>query len=342
MTPVENNLIENASEMNSKIVPVSLAIIATILVMVALYFMKTVLLPFVFSIFVYFLISPLIDMFTSRFKLPRWLSIIITIIGLIIIVTVLVTLVGISLRTFIRDSDIYLEKLLNTLDEISLMASNVGVRVDLSIIRETIINFPVLGWLQRISSEVVTVAGNLFLIVIFNFFLLATKSEENQLVDDGVQRQITRYITTKFVVSILTALLVGVILTAFGVQLAFMFAFLTFLLNFIPNLGSVVSSLLPLPVVFLQFGYGWQLITIMTLIASTQVIIGNVVDPKLMGDSLGLHPVVILLSLLLWGFLWGVPGMFLAVPLTAIIKLALGKSKSTRPIACIMEGKFRV
>ena len=69
--------------------------------------------------------------------------------------------------------------------------------------------------------------------------------------------------------------------------------------------------------------------------------IGNIIDPKLMGENLGLHPAIILLSLLFWGFIWGVPGMFLSVPMTAIIKLLLSRSKKTQSIAKILEGHFK-
>ena len=122
--------------------------------------------------------------------------------------------------------------------------------------------------------------------------------------------------------------------------MALLFAVLTFFLNFIPSVGSIIAVLIPLPVIFLQFGYSWEFLALISAAAFIQFVIGNIVDPKLMGDRLGLHPVIILLSLLFWGFIWGVPGMFLSAPITSIIKLLCSRSKITKPLVPIFEGNF--
>jgi len=119
-----------------------------------------------------------------------------------------------------------------------------------------------------------------------------------------------------------------------------MFAVITFFLNFIPNIGSLIAILLPAPVAILQFGLGFKFAMLMIILGGIQFAIGNVLDPKLMGENLGLHPVVVLLALLFWGFIWGVPGMFLSVPMTAIIKLILSRYPATKPVAGWLEGNI--
>ena len=122
--------------------------------------------------------------------------------------------------------------------------------------------------------------------------------------------------------------------------MAFMFGLLTIVFNFIPTIGSIVATLLPVPIVFLQsdsFALSAAAIGIPALI---QFYIGNILEPKMMGQNLDLHPVTILLSLLLWGSIWKIPGMFLATPLTVIIKIIFEENSNTKFISEIMAGRW--
>jgi predicted PurR-regulated permease PerM len=143
-----------------------------------------------------------------------------------------------------------------------------------------------------------------------------------------ITQQIQRYISTKFLISLLTGVVTGIILYIFGVEFFVVWAVLTFLLNFIPNIGSAIAVVLPTLMTLLQFeSFGYALI-VGAVIIVVQNIIGNVLEPKIMGSQLGLNPIVILLSLLLWGYIWGIVGMFLSVPLTAVLKIIISGSSS--------------
>ena len=144
----------------------------------------------------------------------------------------------------------------------------------------------------------------------------------------NITQQIQGYIAAKFLISLLTGTLVGVILWLFGVDFAIVWAVLTFLLNFIPNIGSVIAVILPALMTLVQFeSFGYTLLVSLIIVA-VQNIIGNIIEPKIMGNRLGLNPLVILLSLLVWGYIWGIVGMFLSVPLTAIVKITISSSNS--------------
>ncbi len=118
-----------------------------------------------------------------------------------------------------------------------------------------------------------------------------------------------------------------------------MFGLLTFLLNFIPNVGSFISILLPVPIVFLSPNFTTlQATSAICIPAIIQFAIGNFIQPKLMGNHMKLHPVVILMALIFWGTLWGVVGAFLAVPITSIIRIACDRHPFTKPIADLMAG----
>ena len=123
--------------------------------------------------------------------------------------------------------------------------------------------------------------------------------------------------------------------------MSFMFATVTFLFNFIPTIGSIIAVALPLPIMLLQFGFGGVFIACLALLAATQVIIGNILEPKFMGESTGLHPVTILLSLTFWGLLWGITGMFLSVPITASLRIIFSKFEMTAVIADAFAGNFK-
>lgn len=157
-----------------------------------------------------------------------------------------------------------------------------------------------------------------------------------------LRRQINEYVRVKAIVSFVTGLLTFVILEALGVDLALVFGTMAFFLNFIPNVGSFVAMLLPLPIVILappeQLGLAEKLLAFGGP-GAVQVLMGNLVEPRWMGRSLDLHPVVVLLSLIFWGTLWGPIGMLLSVPITSVIKTLLERSELTRPVADLLDNE---
>lgn len=153
---------------------------------------------------------------------------------------------------------------------------------------------------------------------------------ENELENTfkDITSQVQRYIATKFLLSLLTGVITGIILWLFGVNFFIVWAVFTFLLNFIPNIGSTIAVILPALMALVQFeSFGYALLITAILIA-VQSSIGNGLEPKVFGDRLGLNPIVILLSLLLWGYVWGIVGMFLSVPLTSVAQIIMSKSNS--------------
>jgi len=162
-----------------------------------------------------------------------------------------------------------------------------------------------------------------------NFQSMTIQREETfQKTFRHITEQVQKYIITKFLISLSVGLVMGFTLWLFDVDFFIIWASFAVILNFIPNIGSVISVVLPTLITLVQyesFGYAFLVAAILII---TQNIIGNIIEPKIFGDRLGLNPLVILLSLLLWGYLWGIVGMFLAVPLTAVIKIIISNSHS--------------
>jgi len=145
---------------------------------------------------------------------------------------------------------------------------------------------------------------------------------------------------TMLLTSGVTGVFVGLVLTILGVRFGWMFGFLAFMLNFIPNIGSIIATILPLPIALIdpQLSIISKILVLM-IPGSIQFVIGNILQPKLMGETLNLHPVVVILSLIFFGTIWGIIGMFLAVPITAIAVISMQRFDYTRAIADLAAGK---
>ena len=116
---------------------------------------------------------------------------------------------------------------------------------------------------------------------------------------------------------------------------------MAFFLNFVPNVGSIVAIFLPLPIILISPDLDMTILALAILLpGSVQMFIGNVIEPKMLGDSLDLHPITVLLSLIFWGMLWGIPGMLLAAPITAVLKILSENLEITAPVARLLSGKL--
>jgi AI-2 transport protein TqsA len=124
-------------------------------------------------------------------------------------------------------------------------------------------------------------------------------------------------------------------------KMAALFGLLAFLFNFIPNVGPIVASLLPIPIAFAQFEDRlWMVLLVVGLPGCVHMTIGNFVEPRLMGRGLELHPVAVLLALALLGLLWGVVGMVLAVPIAAMVRIVLSRFTTTRALGELLAGRL--
>jgi AI-2 transport protein TqsA len=196
--------------------------------------------------------------------------------------------------------------------------------------------------LGSLASILVGLTSQGMLVLIFVMFLMAGSargSARNRTLGD-VERRIRGYVSTKMSVSAMTGIGVWLILTLLGVEMALVFGLFAFLLNFVPNVGSLVATLMPLPIVLLgDYSTSVQVLAII-LPGGVQFMVGNWLEPKLLGDSMDLHPVTILLALIFWGMVWGLVGALLATPLTAIVRILLDKEEITRPVAELMAGRL--
>jgi predicted PurR-regulated permease PerM len=152
-----------------------------------------------------------------------------------------------------------------------------------------------------------------------------------QSFSDSVQR----YLLIKTLVSIGTGIVVGIALALLGVDYAILWAVIAFLLNFIPNIGSIIAAVPPMLIALIQLGPMSSML-VAVLYVVTNMLFGNVIEPRYMGRSLGLSTLVVFVSLVFWGWIFGPVGMLLSIPLTMVVKIALENSDRNRWLAVLL------
>ncbi len=150
-----------------------------------------------------------------------------------------------------------------------------------------------------------------------------------------ISSQIKEYMVLKALISLLTGFIIWVALMIIGTDYAFLWAVLAFMLNFIPNIGSIIAAVPVVLLTLVQLGY-ISAIVVSVLYVSVNVIVGSVIEPKIMGKGLGLSTLVVFISLIFWGWLLGIVGMLLSIPLTIMAKIVLNANENTKWIAVLL------
>jgi predicted PurR-regulated permease PerM len=195
------------------------------------------------------------------------------------------------------------------------------------------------------SSAVLIALYVVFLFVEQHFFLqkmnaLFPKSGSKQLVNNilsHIVRDTQTYLGLKTLMSLMIATGSWIIMKGVGLDFAEFWALLIFFLNYIPNIGSMIATTFPAILALIQFESWLPFIVITSGISAIQFIVGNIIEPKFLGQSLNLSALVILFALTLWGSIWGVLGMVLAVPITVMMMIIFAHFESTKPIAILLS-----
>lgn len=321
-------------------------IVAAVVVAGALYWLQSVMIPFVLAAFLALGLAPVADVQMRWLRFPKTLAIVITLVfaatlcvGGFTIVSSAVTQLAASASEYQKGLRQLLAWATEALPLTRLGITEAEIQAPLSRIPIGTVS----GLLVGTTTAILDLLSQTLLVSVFAIFLLIAFSgrRETPGLWGQAERQVKSFLVAKVTVSAVTGLLVGTTLQLLGVELALAFGLLAFLLNFIPTIGSVVSTFLPLPILLLnpEIGLGTGIAAIV-IPGAIHFGIGNVVEPLVMGDSLELHPVAILVALMVWGVLWGVVGMLLATPITAVMRILFARMPQTRPIANLLAGKL--
>ncbi len=314
----------------------------------AMYWLRPIMIPLVLAVFLSFVLAPFVDTVVRDAGAPRPLAVAVTLFLVFLVFWLIWALVATSMTQLSENADKYREGLISLPGVVTehLPASLLGGGTD----AEDKLRMVVLEFFQTVlvgsTKAALDIVSKGVLVLIFVSFMLlggATAGAGGKSIWNDAKQRIRRYAVTKMAVSAITGGLVGTVLALLGVDMALAFGFCAFLLNFIPNVGSILATLLPLPVVMLSADLTPVVQVLAILLPGIiQISIGNIIEPKIMGDSFGLHPIAILASLVFWGMLWGIVGMFLATPITAIVKSVFERMEHTAPIADLLAGKLTI
>jgi len=325
----------------SAINTVCLMILAASAATGVLVYTKTILMPFVIALFFSMLVSTVAQWLKQKLGTPYWMGLVASFLVFMAIITVTVSFISGSIENFVNSAGIYTDRLNDSMDWVLLKAQRYHVNINAQFINETVAKLPVFNMVKSVGSLVVSILTNILLITLFVIFILMGNASSQRPAFVGtVQKQISFYLIVKIFVSLLASVSTWFILLAVKSELASMLAVLTFILNFIPNIGPTISTLSPMPVLFLQYGFNWRMLFVLVALIMVHFIIGNILETKWLGKGMDLDPIVVVACLIFWALVWGVMGALLAVPLTAIIKMLLERNETTKPLAHILGGRI--
>ena len=303
-----------------------LVIIAVGVVAAGLYVFRTALIPFVIAAFFHFSLAPLVDWQRKRWNMPRWAAVATTTaLGLIVFAAAWAAVVA-SLIQLASSLPAFEDRVMEFIDQVVDFLPLRAVGMTKQEARDALSDMPENGALGILAGGVsvgLSAIGQGVLVLMFMAFMLMSKAVGKGNAPELLaefENSVQRYMVRKVVLAAVEGLLTWGILAALGVEFALVLGLMTFLLSFIPNIGSIIAAVLPIPVLLLG---DYSLVTVilaLSLPAVAQFIIGNIVEPKWMGKSLGLHPVVVILGLVVFSVVWGIPGAFLATPMLAVLK----------------------
>jgi AI-2 transport protein TqsA len=322
-------------------------LISSVLVVQILKTLKGVFLPLVIAIFLTYLFSPPIE-FLARFKVPRVLT-------LIVLLIAFCFMGYFGMQVLMSNVDTFTNRLPELRGELLDVISPILERMS-TLSPDRLIQLFQSSRLSELATSLFQKSFSIFGMVLLTLLILVfigvtyarypgivkralSKERADEILDlvRRVNRQIVRYVLVKSFISVGTGVLTGLTCFALGIEFPLLWGFLTFLFNFIPYVGSLIAVSFPIGLSILQFQQPLIPILAVVTLIPLQVLMGSILEPYLMGSQFNLSPIVILVSLFFWTYVWGLAGAFLAVPLTAILRTVFRNIDSLRPVAHLIS-----
>jgi len=309
---------------------------------------KVLLVPFLLAIFLALItVRPMLWM--QKQGVPAFAGALIIVVAMMLALAAIATIIGTSIAEFTSVLPSYQERLDLIVEKTFRF---IATRIDEDFSGETLGDLVDAGWAMGLAATILNgvrdMLTNAFLILFTMVFILLEASTIPTKISaafgvgaDTFERprlfldNLGRYLGIKTVVSIVTGLLIGVITWSIGLDFPLLWGMLAFLLNYIPNIGSIIAAIPAVVVAGLQLGTGAALATAMGFLG-VNMLFGNIIEPRLMGHGVGLSPLIVFIGLVFWGWVFGPVGMLLSVPLTMALKMALERDERTKWIALFL------
>ncbi len=315
---------------------------------------RDLLIPFAIAVMIWYLVNALARSVSRWTRAPGWLALAAAIVAILAVLALIVEMISGSVEAARQAAPTYqgnIERL------VAAGAERFGMH-EVPTIGHVLDQFDVGTLMSWVFGAVANVAGNAGLILIYVIFLLSeqrtfglklgalfpepSRRREIEAVFAHIRERTQAYVAVKTLLSLATGVASYAVLVAVGVDLAGFWAFLIFLLNYIPTIGSLLGVAFPALLAVIQFGEPAPFLVVVVALGFLQFAIGNLVEPRLMGRSLNLSPLVVILSLAIWGSIWGATGMFLCVPMTVVLMIVLAQFPQTRPVAIVLSADGKV
>ncbi|MFT6865432.1 MAG: AI-2 transport protein TqsA [Cyclobacteriaceae bacterium] len=333
-------------------------LVSLVAMVTMLHYSQEYVIPFIFALIIWFIIHELRENLQMvpyiRDHWPLWVQSTIAFAVINIVVLVVVEMLLASMSALTESVDIY-ETNFNT--SMTKVNDLFGMDVMAQLV-DYVNNMDVSALIASTLDFATVLLGDFFLILIYIVFLLVeesvfdlklnaiypsrSKQNKNKKLFQKMDKNISRYLSLKTLVSLVTGGLSYFALLILGIDAPIFWAILIFVLNYIPTVGSLIATLFPAFFAILQFGELAPFLYVLVTVGTIQVIVGNIVEPKIMGNSLNMSSLVVILSLTIWGAIWGVMGMILSVPITVMIIIVCEEIPSLRFIAIALSEKGEI
>ncbi len=319
---------------------------ALVVILVGMQLAAPILLPLMFATFLAIVTSPLMAALNAR-GLPGWLSVTVAVLVDLAALVAVASLVGTSVTGFDKRLPEYQVRLVELLEGVRLWLRERDLEV---ILGDSELLNPglLLGFVTTFLRSAAGLLTNLTLVFVLLVFILVEaaglRTKLKTLVGNSPERfaritqgsmQVQKYLLVKTLASLATGILAGLFTWMFGVDLPLVWGLLAFVLNFVPVVGSFIAAVPPILIALLMNGVGSALGVTVAYLA-INLVIGNFIEPRVMGRTLGLSPLVVVLSVVFWGFLLGPAGALLSVPLTVAMKILLDNTEDLRWLGILL------
>jgi len=333
--------------MDSKENTMLINIAAFVVVVAGIMSAKSIIIPFLLAAFLAIICAP--PLYWLRTKgVPTFVSILLLVLVVLILETGLASLISSSMADFSRAIPLYQERLHTMIKDLIHWATDNGIDVTEKIIMEQFDPGKLMKLAANMLNNLFSVLTNTFMIILtFVFILLEATGFPDKLKAmagnsnvslqeyEKIIKGVNRYLGLKLVTSLATGIIVSIGLMVIGVDFALMWGVVAFMLNFVPAIGSIIAAVPPMLLALVQLGPAGSLTTAILYLV-TNISIGNIIEPRIMGSGVGLSTLIIFISLIFWGWVLGPVGMLLSVPLTMTLKIALATNEKTRHIALLL------
>jgi predicted PurR-regulated permease PerM len=304
-------------------------------------------LPFALSLLLAILSLPLL-LWLQHKRVPTALAVLLTVLASIVCLGAIVLIVGGSVKSFTQEAPKYADRLQQMNAALLAWLQSKGIELSPEIARGVINPGGVMALVGQMFNSLTLVLSNFVLVIITTIFILFEITQFPQKLRLVLDRQdsdsdtftkiivdVQRYLGIKTLISLATGILIGVWVAILGVDFPILWGLLAFLFNYIPSLGSILAAVPTLLLALVQLGPGPAALVGLGYVV-VNVALGTFVEPYFMGRKLGLSTLVIFLSLVFWGWVWGPVGMLLSVPLTMVVKILLENSENFRWVAVLL------